>query len=116
MRRVIIIGASSGIGRMLAEYYASNGCNVAIAARREENLKEIQNLYPNNIIYRVMDVTDMETPNHFNEVLESIGGADLVIYSSGAGKGSPDLLQQIENRTVLYLFFITLKIFFKEVV
>ena len=99
MRRVLIIGASSGIGRMLAEYYASNGCKVAIAARREDNLKEIQSLFPQNIQYKVMDVTDVETPKHFTDMVESLGGADLVIYSSGAGKGSPDLSQQIENRT-----------------
>ena len=99
MKRVIIIGASSGIGRMLAEHYASEGCKVAIAARREENLKQIQSLYPQNVFYAVMDVTQSSSSNIFNSLLESAGGADLILYCSGAGKHSEELLPEIEHLT-----------------
>ena len=99
MRRVIIIGASSGIGRMLAEHYASEGCRVAIAARREENLKEIHNLYPQNIIYRSLDVTSEGADRQFSSLLEANGGADLVVYCSGAGNNSKNLELEVEGRT-----------------
>ncbi len=99
MRRVIIIGASSGIGRMLAEHYASEGCRVAIAARREENLKQIQNLYPQNVNYSSLDVTSEGADRQFSSLLEANGGADLVVYCSGAGNNSKDLELEVECRT-----------------
>jgi short-subunit dehydrogenase len=99
MRRVIIIGASSGIGRMLAEHYASQGCAVAIAARREENLKQIQNQYPQNVIYRSLDVTSEGADSQFLSLLEANGGADLVVYCSGAGNNSKNLELEVEGRT-----------------
>ena len=100
MKRVIIIGASSGIGRLIAEYYASNGCRVAIAARREDNLKETARKYPQNILYCAMDVTDCNSPQVFQDMTDSLGGVDLVIYCSGYGKYSHDLLLETEHNTV----------------
>jgi len=40
---VIITGASSGIGKALAEKYASEGWNLVLAARRLEKLQELKN-------------------------------------------------------------------------
>ncbi len=99
MKRVIIIGASSGIGKMLAEHYAAAGCKVAISARREENLKAIKEAYPQNVHYATMDVTDAASSQIFSSLMEQIGGADLVIYCSGAGKHSDNLSPQIEHQT-----------------
>ncbi len=39
---VVITGASSGIGKALAEKYSAEGWNLVLAARREELLSEIQ--------------------------------------------------------------------------
>ncbi len=100
MKRVIIIGASSGIGRSLAEYYASGGCKVAIAARREEKLKEIQMLYPQNIICKTMDVADTASSQIFESMIEALGGLDLLIYCSGSGRYSLELSKEIELETV----------------
>ncbi len=100
MKRVIIIGASSGIGRMLAEYYASIGCKVAIAARREEKLKEIQKRYPQNVIYKAMDVTDVVSSRIFEAMIAELGGLDMVIYCSGSGRHSHNLSKEVEFETV----------------
>ena len=40
-KTVIVTGASSGIGAAAAQLFASNGANVVLGARREENLKRI---------------------------------------------------------------------------
>jgi len=42
IKRVIIVGATSGIGRKMAELYAQKGCRVGISGRRKELLDEIQ--------------------------------------------------------------------------
>ena len=99
-KKVIVIGASSGIGRSLAEYYAKAGCLVGIAARREENLKEIRGLYPHNIHYAVMDAAEDNASELLCSLVEIIGGADLVIYCSGAGKYSQVLDSVVEHQTV----------------
>ena len=99
MKRVIIVGASSGIGKMLAEHYAEQGCKVAISARREENLKKIKEIYPQNVYYFAMDVTDTASSDIFCSMVEAIGGLDLVVYCSGAGKHSSNLMPEIEHQT-----------------
>lgn len=110
MKRVIIFGASSGIGAELAKSYAADGNMVAVAARREEMLKELQKEYPINIItFRV----DMEALPHeeggkqeesprgrFMEMVEALGGVDLVIYCSGVGRQNADLQMPVEYSTI----------------
>ncbi|MEF9931560.1 MAG: SDR family NAD(P)-dependent oxidoreductase [Bacteroidales bacterium] len=89
MRKVIIIGASSGIGEKLALHYAQCGCMVGIAARREELLIKIAERYPHRIIYQALDVTEVENGcviNGFKKLVERIGGLDLIVYCSGAGE------------------------------
>ena len=46
MKKIIIIGASSGIGKELAKIYASNDYEVGIAARRTELLNELASEMP----------------------------------------------------------------------
>ena len=99
-KKVIVIGASSGIGRYLAEHYAREGCKVGIAARREEKLREIAALYPGNISYMSFDVVSGNSQDYFISLVDSVGGADLVIYCSGAGKYSNELDSGIEHQTV----------------
>ncbi len=83
---------------------------VAVAARREENLKELQKEYPVNIITFKADITaapveeggdfDNSPKGIFGQILEALGGVDLVIYSSGAGKQNVDFDMQIEYNTI----------------
>lgn len=89
VKKVIIIGASSGIGEKLALHYAKTGCMVGIAARREDKLAAIAEQYPNKMIYTLMDVT--QTGNggavdKFLQLIEQLGGVDMVVYCSGAGE------------------------------
>ncbi len=49
MKKIIIIGASSGMGMRIATDYARAGWRVGIAARSEERLKAIKDLYPDRI-------------------------------------------------------------------
>lgn len=46
MKRAIVIGATSGIGRGLAECFAAQGYAVGLVGRRENLLKEIAQADP----------------------------------------------------------------------
>ncbi len=75
--RALIVGASSGIGRALAEQLASEGCQVACVSRRAEPTGE-------NLRCYVHDVTDFaEVPALFQKICHDLGGLDVIFYSSG---------------------------------
>ncbi|MCI1778613.1 MAG: SDR family NAD(P)-dependent oxidoreductase [Bacteroidales bacterium] len=100
MKRVVIIGASSGIGSRLTDLYVAHGCNVGIAARREERLKAIQEKYPDKVVYSVMDVTLPESSEVLRNLIEKLGGMDLLIYCSGTGHMNVELDPDLEMRVV----------------
>lgn len=101
MKKVIIIGATSGIGKGLAEVYANAGCSVGITGRREELLKEIWLQNTEKYIYEVVDVTDV---NHSIDVLnslhEKLQGLDLLVISAGTGELNPELDYLLEEPTI----------------
>lgn len=103
-KRILIIGATSGIGRALTMMYLKNNTTniVGIAGRRTEKLKEIYDLYPGRVIYRRMDVCTEECTTTMQEILDGMGGADLIVYCSGTGSHNegPELHPETEMPAV----------------
>ena len=81
-KKIWITGASSGIGKALAEKFASEGWRVAVSARRKEILDEMaQN---ENISSYPLDVTDQDQINEvFAKIINDFGSLDLCVFSSG---------------------------------
>ena len=101
MKKVIIIGATSGVGRELARLYATNNCLVGVSGRKRELLDSLQQEFPDNIITECFDVTGNENTNHFKNLLQQLGGMDIFIYNSGYGDISKTLEWKIERQTTL---------------
>ncbi len=97
-KRVIIVGASSGIGQRLAEDFARMGCKVGISARREKNLREIAERFPDKIVYRAFDVAAEDAYGEFASLIEDNGGMDILIYAAGAGFTNPTLDPALDSR------------------
>jgi len=97
MKKIAIIGASSGLGARIAADFAAMGCRVAIAARREKPLKELQRRYPQNIVYQTIDITANDAAKRFQRLIELNGGIDIVLMASGLGFQNPDLEPQRET-------------------
>lgn len=97
--KIIILGATSGLGRGTAALFAQAGHHVGIAGRRLERLQESAEKYPNQMIYSEMDVTDPTIETKLSEMIEKLGGLDLFLYSSGVGKENFDLDYGIESWT-----------------
>jgi short-subunit dehydrogenase len=100
MQRIIIIGASSGIGSELAKLYIKNNDIVGITGRRCELLLELQNTYPKQVCVECFDVTASENIFHLASLIEKLGGLDVLIYNTGFGDVSKDLNWQIDKQTV----------------
>ena len=81
-KKIWITGASSGIGKAVAEKFSNEGWKVAVSARRKEildNMAKTQNIfsYP-------LDVINEEQVNKtFTKILSDFGDIDLCIFSSG---------------------------------
>lgn len=73
--RVLILGASSGIGREIAHIYAARGARVCVVARREDKLEQVQNeclelTFSKDVILKsVADFSDPESLLHIRELL-----------------------------------------------
>ncbi len=97
--KVIIIGASSGIGEGLARAFAEEGCKIGILARREELLQKLDADYPNVFLTRVCDITKEEPENYLQPIIDQLGGVDLLILSAGVGYQNMELDPDKEIRT-----------------
>lgn len=101
MKKVIIIGATSGMGRELAKLYATSNCLVGITGRRKDLLNTLQQQFPDNILTECFDVTGNENIEHLKNLLQQLGGMDLLIYNSGYGDTSKNLDWEIDRQTTL---------------
>ncbi|KXB82421.1 oxidoreductase, short chain dehydrogenase/reductase family protein [Prevotella sp. DNF00663] len=100
MKKAVIMGASSGIGREVALLLCQAGWHIGIAARRLDALHDIQAKYPAQVTISQIDVTTMDAPILLTRLVEEMGGIDLYVHVSGVGKQNPMLEQSIETATV----------------
>lgn len=100
-KRVVIIGATSGIGKCLAELYAKESEKIVVVGRREKLLQELAVSVPDKYIVKICDITNQDsTQKILDEVYTELGGIDLMIISSGTGELNPDLNFAIEEPTL----------------
>jgi short-subunit dehydrogenase len=100
IKRIIIVGATSGIGRKMAELYAAAGNIVGITGRRRELLDEIESMFPDKIKTECFDVTGNENIERLTVLIQKTGGLDILVYSSGFGELSKEMDWEIDKPTV----------------
>lgn len=80
-----IIGASSGIGKAVAERFADSGIKVAISARSEDKLKALQEQYPDAMSVWPLDVLDAAALADTAEKIDAqFGGLGAMMYCAAA--------------------------------
>lgn len=99
MKRIIIIGATSGIGQEVAKEFVKQGWKVGIAGRRLSALEEFRLLNPSLIEIQQLDVTDENAPAKLQELIDKLGGMDIFLQSSGVGSQNMSLNPEIEINT-----------------
>jgi short-subunit dehydrogenase len=101
MKKAIIVGATSGIGKGLALKLAAENYLVGITGRRTELLETLKSEKPNAFYPITFDVTDTrKTVACLENLTQQLGGLDLLIISSGAGDLNEKLDFEIEKRTL----------------
>jgi short-subunit dehydrogenase len=94
-QRILITGASAGLGEGMARRFAGMGRDLALVARRTDRLdalkKELLAAHPGiRVETAALDVDDPEAVARvIPELAERLGGLDRVIVNAGIGKGAP---------------------------
>jgi len=82
--RILIVGASAGMGEALARHYAAEGSTLALVARRGDVLEKLAGELGGRAHPYAHDVTQYdEVPALYARIVRDLGGIDLVVYSAG---------------------------------
>lgn len=101
--RVLVVGASSGIGREAAKLFAREGARVMVSARREDRLKALAAELAGE--GHAIEVMAADASKH--ESMEALaaaaqaklgGGVDVMVYATGLN--TPDRAMKRLNRTI----------------
>ena len=123
-KRVLVTGASSGIGRACAVRFAAEGARVVAWARRHERLEELAGVIrglrtergePGDVVVTAVDVRDRDAVNAAAAAVVSDGGApDILVNAAGlaAGleplqEGDPDDWDRMIDTNVKGLLYVT---------
>lgn len=88
-RRGIIVGASEGIGAVLAQKLAKEGYTLALIARRKDKLKTLCNkinstFNETRVLAYIHDAANYdEVPALLRKIVADLGGLDLIVFMAG---------------------------------
>lgn len=99
-KRIVIIGATSGIGYEVAKIYCRLGWRVGVAGRRIERLEAFKEQAPEQIEIQQIDVTEPEAVEKLHSLIDKLGGMDIFLLSTGIGSQNRTLNSDIELSTV----------------
>lgn len=100
MRQAIIVGASSGLGKEVAQLLLADGWRIGVMARREEVLLELKAENPTKVEVEACDITQERAPAQLLSLISRLGGIDLYFHASGVGRQNEELDSEIEDGTV----------------
>jgi short-subunit dehydrogenase len=85
--RVVVTGASRGIGRAVAEAFAARGCEVGLLSRSEEELNEIVLAMPGDGHEAI--TADVGDRDQLVKAIEEYGRVDVVVANAGVANYGP---------------------------
>ncbi len=95
----VITGASAGIGKATAEYFAKEGCNLVLIARRLERLKELKKdfeaKYNVSVVIGGVDVSDFnQCKSFFGSLEDRFKAPDILVNNAGLAFGMEKLIEK----------------------
>lgn len=99
-KRAVIMGATSGLGYEVALLLLSDGWKLGLAGRREENLRELQSEFPEQVCIKAIDVKNSNSDKALLSLIDELGGMDIYFHSSGIGYQNARLDADIELNTL----------------
>lgn len=100
MKRIMIMGATSGIGYETARIFLEKGYVVGVVGRRIENLYHLEEKYRGRCFVGAIDVTSDDAVSRFKKLASDMGGMDIYLHVSGTGAQNQTLEPSVELTTV----------------
>ena len=98
---IIVIGATSGIGKALFEKYVKEENRLGIIGRRTQLLDELKHQYPSKTHTATADITKQdEVELAISSLQKELGSIGLAIVCSGIGDLNPSLDYNVERPTI----------------
>ena len=97
MKKAIVIGATSGIGKELAHILLYNNFKVGITGIEQNVLEEFHNANSHNLEIKYFDCIKDNNSEKITELVNTLGGLDLLIFSAGIGNLNKNLGFEVEN-------------------
>ena len=113
-KTAVVTGASSGIGAATTRLLAQHGCNVALAARREDRLQALARELGDATLAVPTDVTDPGACERLvSRAVERFGAVDVLVANAGLGlygsipDGDPEDWRRMFEVNVLGVLYAT---------
>ena len=103
-KRVIITGASKGLGQVCAEFFAKEGSKLLLTARSQDSLEKIKESLENPGEHKIYagDLTRPEKIEKLIETAEKFGDIDVILHVMGGGLGMRAPLLTWEEFDILF--------------
>ncbi|WAH37488.1 SDR family NAD(P)-dependent oxidoreductase [Alicyclobacillus dauci] len=91
-KRVLVTGASQGIGEHIAYGFAERGARLALLSRRAEKLQEVKARHPNLVnapVYAADVRNEQAIASVFEDIERRFGGIDILINNAGGSFYAP---------------------------
>lgn len=99
MKRIVIMGATSGIGLRVAEIFAKAGWLVGAAGRKEKVMRKLQSDFPDRVRYAQIDIDSADAPARLRDLIGRLGGMDIYFHISGIGYENEALITDHDTAT-----------------
>jgi 3-oxoacyl-[acyl-carrier protein] reductase len=107
-KRVVITGASRGIGREISDKFFEEGSKLTLIARNKDQLEKLINSYggeKNGHNYIAVDLNQKKIPTKVaNDIIKTNEKIDVVVHNLGGGIGSSDIFSELENWKDVWMF------------
>ncbi len=100
MKRIVIVGATSGLGLATVRLCMREGWRVGAAGRRIEALEALRAEAPEQVEIEPLDVTRDDAVEHLDALIRRLGGMDTYLHTAGIGFRNLELSPDIEIDTL----------------
>lgn len=100
-KKVIITGATSGIGRELALQLSKKGCVIGATGRREHLLEELADEASSRLFIKLMDVSKPEeAQQQLSALIKEMGGLDIIVLNAGISLKNSEFEWEPERKLI----------------